>query len=93
MKRARIAVSSIALLLLTYLGCYAALLDPEQVIIIDGASQTVLRDPGYRIKGDTVRAAFAPLAWVDQQFRSDYWGLHTYDTDWQPMGDDLPVTD
>jgi hypothetical protein len=86
-------MSSIALLILAYLGSYVALLDPLEVVFWDGGSHTVLRDPGYRVKGDTVRSAFAPLAWADQQFRSDYWGMHTYDNDRKPTGDDFPVAE
>jgi hypothetical protein len=91
-NRVRFAVCVAALLLVGYLGSYVALLRPAYVVLIDGASCERLRAPAYRAKGETVRAVFAPAAWLDQQLRPDYWYKHIDFTD-QPGGDDFPPPD
>ena len=68
-SRVRTAAIIIAILLAMYVGIYFALLDTS-----DRPQSWI--GPKYRIEGETTRAVFAPLAWVDLQVRPGYWNSH-----------------
>ena len=63
----------IVLALLTYLGGYAVLLQPIDLMILDGASGYRARFPAYRVSAPGVETAVRPVAWLDQQVRPRYW--------------------
>ena len=66
MSRVRVAGIVLALLLALYVGAYFALLDTT-----DRPRGQI--GPIFKIEGETTRAVFAPLAWLDYQVRPGYW--------------------
>jgi hypothetical protein len=70
--RVRTAAIIVALFLGLYVGAYFALLDTTS-----DSPQTWI-GPKYRVGGETTRAVFAPLAWLDFRIRPDYWKARTF---------------
>jgi hypothetical protein len=67
MSRVRSALITVALLLAVYVGAYFAMLDTTS-----DSPQTWF-GPKFRFGGETARAVFSPLAWLDYQIRPGYW--------------------
>jgi hypothetical protein len=65
-SRVRASVMVLAVLFVLYVGAYFASLDTT------GSPQPWV-GPRFRFGGETTRAVFAPLAWLDYQIRPDYW--------------------
>ncbi len=64
-----------------YLGSYLALREPvvgyDQSVTYSGNWMSIrltpVNNPQYRLGGAFARAVFSPIAWIDWQFREDYW--------------------
>ena len=64
---------AVALLSTLCVGSYFATLRPAITILASGWSASCCRSPRYRIDNAAMRAAYAPLLWLDRKIRPKYW--------------------
>ena len=76
MPRATIIVVGVALTVVTYVGAYAALLNPVWYGDVSLHRSAGRRFPAYRAGGEFAETAFRPASWVDQRVRPHYWAWH-----------------
>jgi hypothetical protein len=73
MSRVRLVVAGMALLIVLYVGAYAALLHPGTFEVggIDRVDEC--RSPAYRTGGGAAATVFRPALRVGRRIRPDYW--------------------
>ena len=68
-----IALVGVTVLSGLYVGSYLAMIRPKIGLAVLGRTAEYWRVPDYRINNVVTRTGYAPLAWLDQRIRPQYW--------------------